>query len=117
MWRDQSRQGLAPLALAECAECCSCLLNRRPPINLGQTIRLRRQRRTEPRRIGHKTIIQPTCIAHPGLVDRIIATRYEAPDAIVMCAQHNVAAVGTTRAYAGGLLQKPHPDLMMEILG
>src|SRR5208282_1475741 len=61
-------------------------------------------------------IVQPPLVAHPSVVDRVVAARNQPPDAIAILRDHDVAAVGASGAHARGLLEKPHADPMMEVL-
>src|SRR5260370_24517027 len=69
------------------------------------------------RRVPDETVIEPPSITHPGIVDRVITTRNQPPDAVPVSGHHYIAAVGAARTYAGSFFEKPHPDFMMKVLG
>src|SRR6266851_3376542 len=117
MRRNDRTEGAAAVTILELHDRRGRVLERHIPVRLLKLAVLRNHRRTQPFGVADKVIVKPSRVAHPRVVDRVIAPRSEPPDTVAVLANHNVATVGTSRAYACGLRQKPYADLVMEVLG
>src|SRR5262249_37673556 len=100
MGRNQRTQRLAAVAFPESVEFSGSMRDCGLPVSFRQSIGLRDLRLMKARGIGHEAVVQPPRITHPGLIDLVIAARYQPPDAVFISAQHDVAAVRTARTYA-----------------
>src|SRR5581483_6811830 len=76
----------------------------------------RDHRRAQPSAVVDEAIVEPSPVAHPGVVDGVVAPREQPPDTVAVLADHDVAAVGAAGAYAGGFLEEPDADPVMEVL-
>jgi hypothetical protein len=74
-------------------------------------------RHAHPGLILGEVVVQPTVVAHPRVVDRVVAPRDQTLDLVPEHAELDVAAVGTARTDALDLLEEPHPPLVVEIGG
>src|ERR1700758_2370488 len=100
MRRNDRTERACVMTLLEACDRRGRALERCVPIRLLELAVLRDHRRVQPFRVADKVIVEPARVAHPRIVDRVIAPRSKPPDTVAVLANHDVATVGAPRAYA-----------------